>query len=257
MVALWRFWLEHHGRQFELTLGETLLGRGEMCQVVVDDGLVSRRHALIVCSEDEARIEDAGSSNGVFVNGEKETSRVLHDGDIVRLGQQDITFRAVELRTSPAARAVAETLHGVDAASARGNPFEVLGKLVDKMLVMGRGEEAERMLETVLKKQLVVARAAEAPDAVTEQAVDYASRLADATGKAEWVDYAFEMYSELGAPLPADVIERLYTTLRRVKGVSLSGYRDYVEVLNGAGGRFGPRERFLVQRITNLERLVV
>jgi len=43
-----RFWLEYQGRTFELRPGEVLIGRSSNCHLVLDDGLVSRRHAQIV-----------------------------------------------------------------------------------------------------------------------------------------------------------------------------------------------------------------
>ena len=47
-----RFWLEYQGRTFELRPGEILIGRSSNCHLVLDDGLVSRRHAQIVITDD-------------------------------------------------------------------------------------------------------------------------------------------------------------------------------------------------------------
>ncbi|HWZ88035.1 MAG TPA: FHA domain-containing protein, partial [Polyangiaceae bacterium] len=46
-----RFWLEFQGRTFELRPGEVLIGRSSSCHLVLDDGLVSRRHAQIIVTE--------------------------------------------------------------------------------------------------------------------------------------------------------------------------------------------------------------
>jgi DNA-binding winged helix-turn-helix (wHTH) protein len=79
---------------FELRPGEHVLGRSEEAQVRLDAPGVSRRHARIVVTSDEATIEDLASKNGTFV-GERRLKgpSALHDGDRVRLGSQLLVFR--------------------------------------------------------------------------------------------------------------------------------------------------------------------
>ena len=51
---------------------------------------VSRRHASIRFSEDDCLLEDMGSTNGTWVNGNRLTAYSpypLQNGDVVRLGQ--------------------------------------------------------------------------------------------------------------------------------------------------------------------------
>src|SRR5262245_3336931 len=50
--------------------GEVVIGRGDSCDVVVKDKLVSRRHAKIVIADGIARLHDLDSSNGTRVNSE-------------------------------------------------------------------------------------------------------------------------------------------------------------------------------------------
>lgn len=79
---------------FELRPGEHVLGRSEEAQVRLDAPGVSRRHARIVVTRDEATIEDLGSKNGTFVGERRlEGPSALHDGDRVRLGSQLLVFR--------------------------------------------------------------------------------------------------------------------------------------------------------------------
>ena len=47
----------------------TIVGRGEGCQLVLDDPLISRRHACFVVDDREVTLKDLGSTNGVLVNG--------------------------------------------------------------------------------------------------------------------------------------------------------------------------------------------
>jgi pSer/pThr/pTyr-binding forkhead associated (FHA) protein len=64
--------------------------------VLVED-MVSRRHAKISSTEAEVYIQDMGSTNGTFVNGEKIAGRaLLHEGDRILVGTSIIKVVAVE-----------------------------------------------------------------------------------------------------------------------------------------------------------------
>jgi len=281
-----RFSLEYRGHQFELSAGVLNLGRSASCQLVLDDALVSRRHAVVNVTKEAVSINDLGSANGVFVNGERVTgTRVLRPGDRILIGKQELIFRATlrseQVPESTAQRFNAETLHGLDVSALRsatpkagapigagalheesseathqGDALELLGGVADKVLALGRGEEAERILSNYLQNMRDSARTGDLPDARNaERAAHYAVKLAHGTGKARWVDYTFDLYRILQRPLPAATVDQLYSVLRNVAGVSLPGLREYVAVLRAAQPRLGPAERFLVQRIEGLERL--
>jgi hypothetical protein len=67
-----------------------IFGRDENADIAVPDALVSRRHAEIRwCSDDCWEIEDLGSRNGVFVNGNRiKGSARLEDGSQLQIGGQ-------------------------------------------------------------------------------------------------------------------------------------------------------------------------
>jgi predicted component of type VI protein secretion system len=70
-----------------------VLGRSRECDIVLDDGNVSRRHAEI--RPDGAggwRITDLGSTNGLQLNGRPVTSERLRSGDRVMVGTVDVRF---------------------------------------------------------------------------------------------------------------------------------------------------------------------
>src|SRR3712207_1168429 len=62
----------------------TRIGRSHTADVVLDDGSVSRRHALVVRRGDQTVMCDDRSLNGVFVNGRRVTEAPLSDGDSLR-----------------------------------------------------------------------------------------------------------------------------------------------------------------------------
>ncbi len=75
------------GQMYNLTGRSIKLGRDPTCQIMLDDPHVSRVHAEIICKKDaQISIRDAGSTNGVFVNGRRITEQSLQDGDKILIG---------------------------------------------------------------------------------------------------------------------------------------------------------------------------
>ncbi len=70
---------------FALARLSTVIGRAEGCDVCLDDPTVSRRHATLHMGPRGCRIEDVGSTSGVFVDGQRVRSAPLTGGEIVRL----------------------------------------------------------------------------------------------------------------------------------------------------------------------------
>jgi DNA-binding winged helix-turn-helix (wHTH) protein len=63
-------WLTVGQRRLSLANGENIIGRDEAASVRLDDPMVSRRHARIFVSASGVLIEDLGSKNGTFIDGE-------------------------------------------------------------------------------------------------------------------------------------------------------------------------------------------
>jgi two-component system cell cycle response regulator len=74
------------GCRYPLGQKTTVLGRGEDCDIHLQDHSVSRRHAEIQHSVAGFTVSDMQSTNGTFVNDKPVTSTVLHDGDYLRVG---------------------------------------------------------------------------------------------------------------------------------------------------------------------------
>lgn len=65
---------------------EVVIGRSSELDMVLVEDMVSRRHARITTFGGEIFIEDFGSTNGSFVNGEKITKARLKEGDRILVG---------------------------------------------------------------------------------------------------------------------------------------------------------------------------
>jgi pSer/pThr/pTyr-binding forkhead associated (FHA) protein len=73
------------GREVAVLSGITM-GRDD-CDIVLSDPEVSRRHAVVVEGSEGLAIEDLGSTNGTWVNGERiDRPEPLRAGDEVRFG---------------------------------------------------------------------------------------------------------------------------------------------------------------------------
>jgi pSer/pThr/pTyr-binding forkhead associated (FHA) protein len=69
-------------RQWALQGAAIVIGRGEDCHVIIEDRQASRHHARITQTQDGYVLEDLGSKNGTFLNGQSLTvPAVLKDGD--------------------------------------------------------------------------------------------------------------------------------------------------------------------------------
>ena len=77
------------GKTIPLSAGVNVLGR-----TLIDDGTVSRRHASITLDDKRAILEDLGSKNGTFVDGERLTASVeIEEGATFVLGDASVIFR--------------------------------------------------------------------------------------------------------------------------------------------------------------------
>jgi len=79
---------DHRGETYALG-DEITVGRGGGCGIVLTaDEFVSTVHARVFRRGDDVFVEDLGSRNGTFVNGEKVTATTkLRRGDRVQFGQ--------------------------------------------------------------------------------------------------------------------------------------------------------------------------
>ncbi len=79
------------GRRYNLGEGEYVIGRRPDCHIFVPDLRVSRQHArLRLEGESNWCLEDLGSNNGTFVNGERVQSINLHDQDEITIARNRI-----------------------------------------------------------------------------------------------------------------------------------------------------------------------
>ena len=78
---------KYQGGEFPIVNDKPIIvGRSSDLDMVLVEDMVSRKHARITMQQDQIWIEDLGSTNGTFVNGEKIKRARLKEGDRVLIG---------------------------------------------------------------------------------------------------------------------------------------------------------------------------
>jgi DNA-binding winged helix-turn-helix (wHTH) protein len=92
-------WLILETSRIQLVEGENVVGRDPGLGVWIDLPTMSRRHARILISDNEARLEDIGSKNGTCLRGKRiRGPELLRDRDAILFGSVQVTFRAWQSR---------------------------------------------------------------------------------------------------------------------------------------------------------------
>jgi pSer/pThr/pTyr-binding forkhead associated (FHA) protein len=78
---------KYQGGEFPLKMNrQVIIGRSSELDMVLVEDMVSRKHAKISIGPGKIVIEDLGSTNGTFVNGEKVRQARLKEGDRILIG---------------------------------------------------------------------------------------------------------------------------------------------------------------------------
>jgi pSer/pThr/pTyr-binding forkhead associated (FHA) protein len=75
------------GLAYVLGPGETVVGRGADSDIFLEDITVSRHHARFTVDDSGLRVEDLGSTNGTYVNGQWADAHALTAGDELIIGK--------------------------------------------------------------------------------------------------------------------------------------------------------------------------
>ncbi len=87
------------GKTFEIGAGDTLMGRGLECRIILNDARVSRQHCHLSRQKGGVTIRNLSRTNGTWVNGALIDEVVLQDGDLIQVGGARLRYS-----TEPAVR---------------------------------------------------------------------------------------------------------------------------------------------------------
>jgi len=109
---------KYQGGEFPLPDdGEIVIGRSSELDMVLVEDMVSRRHAKISVENGNIFLEDLGSTNGSFVNGEKISRTKLAEGDRILIGTSIIKVVA-----SDGSASLQDAKAKMDAAASSARP---------------------------------------------------------------------------------------------------------------------------------------
>src|SRR5688572_15711765 len=109
---------------------QVVIGRSSELDMVLVEDMVSRKHAKITVTGGKILIEDLGSTNGTFVNGEKIKQARLKEGDRILIGTSILKLvhqgaNAPEMDDHTARRRLEEAA----AEAARGKSSSMTGRV--------------------------------------------------------------------------------------------------------------------------------
>lgn len=253
-----RYRLRLHLQEIDLPGSEVIIGRGSICQVTIDDPMLSRRHVRIDFSGSQPTIEDLRSRNGTQLNGRPLVGRAsLKDGDRIRVGTQELVFLTpgvpkTDFRTTsgltfcvgcavpypsasmqcPHCGAVAtqqDTRSSTRDVGSTGWTFHLLSQVVSRAMEQGRLADAERMMSrgvAELDDQLDGGIAVERCH--VSDLAECATRLGTFLRSARWLEVGARLYRRAGEA-PSKEVLGLLDGLPADEGLA-----DAVSLLRGA-----------------------
>ena len=247
-LAQSRVRLVYGDRALVLMPGRYLIGRGPECHIAIDDARVSRVHARLALESSGITIEDLGSANGVFVNGQRieQTARIV-PGDSVVIGDEEL-----RLEFTPISGSVAPPEPSVDPAplssampvrspskaaipTAKSNAFDLLASVAERSLEAGRPQQAESAVRQRLVDLLDAAKAREPlrPESV-ERALRLALGLSRRLPARRWLDYAVELMTALAQPCSRELAAEFSQAWSAVGGTDPQPIDAWTQALRAA-----------------------
>ncbi|MFO0726016.1 MAG: FHA domain-containing protein [Myxococcota bacterium] len=81
------------GESIKIDKEQMVIGRSRTCDIVIASAKVSRQHASVTRGDNEVFIEDLGSANGVWRNGERLAGKTkIANGDVFTISEETLTF---------------------------------------------------------------------------------------------------------------------------------------------------------------------
>jgi diguanylate cyclase (GGDEF)-like protein len=87
------------GKLLHLQEGVTTVGRAPDADIVINDQRISRHHVQVAVSGEDVTLEDMGSTNGTFVNGQRVKKQDLRDGDKIQISSATVFKFALQDKT--------------------------------------------------------------------------------------------------------------------------------------------------------------
>jgi pilus assembly protein CpaF len=198
---------------------EALIGKHADCHVVLDDPIVSRRHARVVDRDGRLVVEDLRSTNGTRVGGRAvEGETVLETGDALEIGPYRVSV-TLEAPTAVAPVAQARTIHSSAASGiAVLSPF-FADDSISEIMVNGPDEIFVERAGALEEAPGRFGSADALRDAITQIAAEVGRSIDE---KRPLLDARLRDGSRVNAVLPPLAVRGPYLTIRRFPSRRLS-----------------------------------
>jgi len=243
--------LHHADRELVLLPGKYLIGRSRNCHLVVNDELVSRRHAeLEVRADNRVILRDLSSHNGLVVNdkpgakganpllnGDKfvigaDTFQIFISGDAL----ESATMKVVEVVTDAATTVVKRSSAAATDETRSTHDLDLVAAVADCAIAAGQIGEAERVLSQHLRGVLADIRGLrQTTPAVRDKAYTYALRLAETTRKAEWFDLAVNLLFVQSIVGTVQQVEELLRVRKLLDKLDVHVLEQYAQLVRHKG----------------------
>jgi len=243
--------LHHADRELVLLPGKYLIGRSRSCQLVVNDEVVSRRHAeLEVCANNVVVLRDLGSHNGVIVNDQriKGKATTLRNGDKFVIGADafqiflnndaldSANMKVVEVVTETASTVVKKSSKVLQDETRATHDLDLVASVAELAIESGQMAEAEKVLAKHLRAVLADIRSyRQTSPAVRNKAFKFALRLAEVTRKAEWFDLAVDVLLVQAIVCSEEQVEDLLRVQKMLPKLETHRLEQYAQLVRHKG----------------------
>ncbi|MGZ8217906.1 FHA domain-containing protein [Methylomagnum sp.] len=132
---------------------EVTIGRAPTCDIVIDNGALSRHHCTLRESGGLWTIIDEGSSNGTYIDGKKISQQALKHKDRVTLGKHTLLFDLVSRRDGAELGEVLEEQPPVELEA--GSTVVLTKAAVDQIMARSQKQQAGMALILMGKNRQV------------------------------------------------------------------------------------------------------
>lgn len=235
--------------------GELSVGRDAVCDVSLDDRLVSRRHALFRTAEDAIEVVDLGSLNGLRVNdvAVKGTQKLGHRDRVQVGGHVFVVLDGRRERRSNAPTTKAAAMRPA-ARTPRARPVLTPLDTIENALEAGDVDAARAAMDAV------VARYADASEVVASselgRVVSLLLALAERTREARFFDRIFHIHTARRLVVDGAGIDAIQAALPRLKLVDARAVDTYLESMHARSAALTTQDQVRLRRVATVARRI-
>ena len=142
---------KNDGREINISVPEVIIGRGENAHLRPSSDLISRRHCALRINNGQLTIEDLGSRNGTYVNGEKLTGpHVAKSGDLLRVGRLQFNVLLDPVKSGAKRPKVASAVEAANRAASikKSSPDDIEESITDWLSEPAEDERTQQRRNT-------------------------------------------------------------------------------------------------------------